>query len=203
MLRCYDTLALAPGDRILPSFLCSVRADDGLTDHLDPPRLSAVLSVPMIALLESRVDDLLGAARDGERVRSPGLTREPGEILKRDDIPGSFRSPSGTETGADLGDGAGEKWVNHGKIPDHDGHKGLANGPAAGLLSTIGTGLFMVATKPSVTSSTDMGVLTRVPLTVRIRAQRRMPAIITNTPPPNMTSSQAFFLGSIWARQNN
>lgn len=40
-------------------------------------------------------------------------------------------------------------------------------------------------------------------LTVRMRAHRRIPAIMTNTPPPNMISNQAFLFGSIRACQKS
>lgn len=37
---------------------------------------------------------------------------------------------------------AAEEWVDHRGVADDDGDEGFAAGPAAGLLSAIGTGLY-------------------------------------------------------------
>ena len=118
----------------------------------------------------------------------------------------------GADAGAERFDGANEEGLDHGDVADDDRDECFADGPAAGLLSTIGTSLARILegrlwdfNRMNEEVKSDMvnegegdgeGEGERG-LTVRMRTQRRMPAIVTNIPPLNMMRRSAFFFRGI------
>lgn len=99
-------------------------------------------------------------------------------------------------------DGAGEEWLDHGDVADDDGNEGFADGPAASCLGAIGSGLGGWHVSGVFSVQLCDGRSGRL-LTVRMRTQRRIPAIVTKIPPLNMIRSQVFFFNGICAFQNS
>ena len=152
-------------------------------------------------------EDVLRTTRNRQRMRGSGmLPRWFDPVPQRYDraLFGAFTRPLQRvirADGAQLPDCDGEEGLDHGDVSNNDGDECFTDGPASSLFGTIGSGLDKV--EVSQVRQARIGWQVREILTVRIRAQRSIAAIMTKTPPLNMKRSQAFLFGSICTFQNS
>lgn len=132
---------------LVPALQRGVRGDDG---GLGGAR-DAVLGGPLV--LEDDMFDTVGpgggAGEGGARQRVAVLVGLDFALAGRHGGPTAAATGSVARAvlreepaGAHSLHEASEERVDHGDVPDHDGHEGLADGPAAGLFGAVCAGLF-------------------------------------------------------------
>ncbi len=156
-------------------------------------------------LIVHDVLDAIGPGKGGARQRVAVFGSLRGFALAQLHV-GPAAAGSGLVAGAGVGEhpggahflhAAAEERVDHRDVADDDRDECFSASPAARLLRSIRAGLMQVIL--SIAELKSASILR----TVRMRTQRRMPAIMTNIPPLNMTSRRYFLLVGMRALHNS